>query len=114
MTDKKITTLSEDDIQTERQVGRRGALGIMGASILGAAAAAAGIALPGAVARAQTDSDSGENSDTAGHGQTGATDRDSGGGSDRAGHGVCPGRGTSDSDSGNGADPAGGGRGPCR
>lgn len=116
MSDKKKKSLDLDDIQTERRIGRRGMLGVVGSGVLmGAAATAVG----GSRAAAQeselaSDSDSGANADPAGRGRTGHTDRDSGGGSDRAGHGVCAERGHSDSDSGGGADPAGRGRGPCR
>lgn len=108
-------TLDEEEIVAERQVGRRGALGILGAGVLGGAVTVTGLVAGPQPAEAKaSDSDSGGNADPAGRGQTGHTDRDSGGGSDRAGHGVCRERGHSDSDSGGGSDPGGRGRGPCR
>jgi hypothetical protein len=118
MTEKK-KTLGLDEIVTERQIGRRSVLGIVGGTlVVGAAATVVGAA--GGRASAQneeqlaTDSDSGPNSDPAGRGRTGHSDRDSGSNGDRAGHGVCCERGVSDSDGGAGSDPAGCGRGPCR
>ena len=111
---KSSGTLREEDIQVERSVGRRGAMAIIGAGVVGSAAVVAGVAMTPSRASAQTDSDTGGNADAAGRGRTGATDRDSGGNSDRAGHGVCPGRGHTDSDTGGNSDPAGRGRGPCR
>lgn len=114
--DKKQKTLTEGDIQTEeRAVGRRRALGILGAGVVGGA-----VVVTGALGQPQTahakasDSDSGPGSDPAGRGRTGHTDRDSGAGADQPGRGVCAERGTTDSDSGGGADQAGRGRGPCR
>ena len=115
---KQSVTLADDEIRSERRVGRRGALGVLGAGIAGALAAGALGATQGA--RAQTpeelasDSDSGGNADPAGRGRTGHTDRDSGPQADRAGRGVCAERGHTDSDGGNNADQAGRGRGPCR
>lgn len=109
MTDKKKTLRSED-IVTDRKVGRRGALGVLGASVLGVAAATA---VGGAANRAEAKANDSDPNDAAGHGRTGFTDRDSGGSSDGAGRGVCAERGHSDSDNGAGSDPAGRGRGPC-
>lgn len=110
---KKKATLVEDEIQTERPVGRRSALGILGVGVVGAVAAT-GLLAGAQRAEAQvTDSDTGGNADSAGHGRTGQTDRDSGPDGDRAGHGVCAQRGHTDSDSGSGADSGGHGRGPC-
>ncbi|MFK7989961.1 MAG: hypothetical protein AB8I08_28330 [Sandaracinaceae bacterium] len=108
-------TLTEGEITQGREVGRRGALAILGAGVVGSAVAAVGITATAAPASAKaTDSDTGGNADPAGRGQTGHTDRDSGGSADRAGHGVCAERGHTDSDGGGSADPGGGGRGPCR
>ena len=115
MADDETQTLTDRDIEDARPVDRRGALGILGASLVGGAVVATGfVARPGTAHAKQTDSDSGSNADAAGRGRTGHTDRDSGGGSDAAGHGVCARRGHTDSDSGGNADAAGRGRGPCR
>ncbi len=116
MTEKKTTepkTLTEGDIETqERAVGRRRALGILGAGVLGGAVAVTGVLGRPQTARAKAnDSDP---SDPAGRGRTGHTDRDSGGEGDQAGRGVCAERGHTDSDAGGNADGAGRGRGPCR
>ncbi len=102
---RKKTTLAADEISTVRasaQVGRRGALALLGAAALGVGA----LARP-STARAASDSDP---SDPPGRGRTGFTDRDGGPGADGAGRGVCPERGWSDADPN---DPAGRGRGPC-
>ena len=117
MSDKneKKTTLTDEEIVTEKSIGRRSTLRIIGASVVGAAVAAA-VGLRGSTAEAQqgpSDSDSGPGEDAPGRGRTGFSDRDSGPNEDRPGHGVCALRGTSDSDSGPGEDPPGHGRGPC-
>jgi hypothetical protein len=115
MSDKK-KSLREDEIVTERNMGRRSLLGIVGGGLLLGTAAT----VVGNEAKAQkpeelaSDSDSGANADPAGRGRTGHTDRDSGGSSDQAGRGVCAERGHTDSDTGGSADAAGRGRGPCR
>ncbi len=107
---KKRFSLSEEDITTERTMGRRGMLQMVGGTLLAGAAVTA----VGSVARAErptqlaTDSDP---SDGAGRGRTGHSDRDSGSQQDQAGHGVCAERGVNDSDPDDGA---GRGRGPCR
>jgi len=95
-------TLGESDISTESNVGRRSALGILGASVVGAAVAVVGLGR--SVAKAQTDSDSGPNADRSGGGRTGGTDSDTGPNADRAGHG---GTGRTDSDTGPSADRSG-------
>ena len=112
--EKKPTTLTDDEMVTEAHVGRRSALGLIGAGVVGAAVAAAVTAKPStAHAQGPNDSDSGPNADAPGHGRTGATDRDSGPHADGPGRGVCRLRNHTDSDSGPGADGAGRGRGPC-
>ena len=112
--EKKPTTLTDDEMVTEAHVGRRSALGLIGAGIVGAAVAGTITAKPStANAQSVADSDSGPNADRPGHGRTGATDRDSGPNSDGPGRGVCRLRHHTDSDSGAGADGAGQGRGPC-
>jgi len=118
MSDKK-KSLSLDEIVTERGMGRRSVLGIVGGGLLlGTAAKVVGTTSPASAQNEPepraSDSDSGQNADPAGRGRTGHTDRDGGGNSDRAGRGVCRERGHTDSDSGGSADPAGRGRGPCR
>lgn len=114
MSKKQKKTLSEDEIATDRRVGRRGALSILGAGVVGGAVAATGLVNAQTAHAKASDSDSGANADPAGRGRTGHTDRDSGSQADRAGRGVCAERGTTDSDTGGSADPAGRGRGPCR
>lgn len=105
-------TLENEEIVSERKLGRRSTLGIIGASVAGAAAVSMGAALLPGSAEAQSDSDSGRYADAAGRGRTGATDSDSGPNADRAGHGRGNGRsGVTDSDSGPNADAAGNGRG---
>ena len=106
MSNEKKTdkTLTADDIISSQHVGRRGALGMMGATVLGAAALATGLA---SSAKAQTDSDSGPGADRSGGGRTGGTDSDTGPGADRGNHGRT---GATDSDSGPGADRGGHGR----
>ena len=110
---KKKMSLSEEDITTERTMGRRGMLQMVGGTLLAGAAVTA----VGAVARAENPSELANDrdpSDGAGRGRTGHTDRDTGGNGDAAGRGVCAERGVTDSDSGGSADGAGRGRGPCR
>lgn len=103
--DKKTEkTLSAEDIVSTQAISRRGAIGIIGAGVVGAAAVAAGLT---STAKAQTDSDTGPGADRGNHGRTGHTDSDTGPGADRGGRG---GTGSSDSDSGPGADRAGHGR----
>jgi hypothetical protein len=128
---KATATLTDDDIVTEkgREVGRRTAVGL-----LGAAAAASAVAMTGCVVRRPanvvvvgastgiTDRDGGPCADPAGNGRgvTGITDADAGGCADPAGRGRGAGarqvvvqqpQGLTDNDSGACADPAGGGRG---
>ena len=108
-------TLTDEEIVTEKTIGRRSTLGIIGASVVGVAVAAA-VGLRGSPAQAQqgpSDSDSGPGEDAPGRGRTGASDRDSGPNEDHPNHGVCALRGTSDQDSGPGEDPPAHGRGPC-
>ena len=76
-------TLTPEDIVTKEKVGRRDALGLLGAAVVGAAVVTVG----GGRAKAQTDSDTGPNADRAGRGGSGRSDSDSGPGADRAGHG---------------------------
>jgi hypothetical protein len=84
MSEKK-KTLENDEIITERVIGRRSTLGAIGATVLGAAAlTAVGASVGRSSAKAQSDSDP---NDAAGHGRTGRTDSDSGPNADRAGHG---------------------------
>ncbi|MEZ4389983.1 MAG: hypothetical protein R3A48_02715 [Polyangiales bacterium] len=111
-TEKK--TLSDDEMVTEAHMGRRSALGLIGAGVVGAAVAGAITAKPSqAHAQGPSDSDSGANADRPGHGRTGATDRDSGANADGPGRGVCRLRRHTDSDTGNNADGVNRGRGPC-
>ncbi len=105
MSDEK-KTLENDEITSERMLGRRSTLGLIGASVVGAAALTVGGSLAASRASAQTDSDSGPNADPAGGGRTGATDSDRGPNADRGGHGHV-----TDSDSGPNADRGGAGRG---
>lgn len=115
MSSEPKKSLEETEISSERTVGRRSALGVLGAGVIGGAVAVTGMVSQPQVAQAKaTDSDAGANADGAGRGRTGQTDRDSGSGSDIAGHGVCAERGHTDSDSGGNADGAARGRGPCR
>ncbi len=108
MSDDKKKSLENDEILTERKLGRRSTLGVIGAGVLGAAALTTlGAANAPSRAKAQTDSDSGPNADAAGRGSTGHTDSDSGPNADRGGHGH---RQCSDSDAGPNSDPAGRGR----
>ncbi len=108
--EKKTKTLESADIVTTSRVGRRGALGMLGATIVGAAVTAVGVSP--SRAKAATDSDSGPNADRAGQGTTGRSDSDSGPNADRAGSGRGNGgSGVTDSDSGPNADGAGRGRG---
>ncbi len=114
MADKKVT-LTDDEMVSSEGMGRRTALGMIGAGVVGAAVGAA-VGLRPETAQAQSgpnDSDSGPGEDAPGRGVTGASDRDSGPNEDRPNHGVCARRGVTDSDSGNGADGASHGRGPC-
>ena len=117
MTEEK-KTLEDSDIETERSLGRRSTLGLIGASV---AAMAGALGLEPAIAEAQcSDSDSGPNADPGGQGRScggggGCTDSDAGPNADGAGRGRnCGGgvrpRGCTDRDSGRNADPAGGGR----
>ncbi len=103
-------TLEASDIVSSSPMSRRGAMSVIGATVLGAAAAAI-VSTPGS-ARATTDSDSGPNADQAGRGRSGVTDSDSGPNADGAGHGRGTRRrgGQTDSDSGPNADAAGRGR----
>jgi len=86
MSDKK-KSLSKDEIVTERNMGRRSLLRVVGGGILLGTAAT----VVGNEAQAQkpdelaSDSDSGANADPAARGRTGHTDRDSGGAADQAG-----------------------------
>lgn len=102
---KTKKTLRGDEITTDRKaaLGRRSALTLLGAGVVGSVAWVSGPSK----AAASSDSDP---TDPAGRGRTGFTDRDSGPSADGAGRGVCPERGWSDSDP---SDPAGRGRGPC-
>lgn len=93
-------TLTPEDIVTKEKVGRRDALGLLGAAVVGAAVVSVGSGR----AKAQTDSDTGPGADRAGGGRTGGTDSDTGPRSDRAGHGST---GSTDSDTGPSADRAG-------
>jgi hypothetical protein len=113
MSDTK-KTLNDNDIVTEAHMGRRSALGLIGAGVAGLAVAGA-ITTHATEAHAQgpSDSDSGANADRPGHGRTGATDRDSGANADGPNRGVCRLRRHTDSDAGAGADGAQRGRGPC-
>lgn len=105
---KKQSTLEASDIVTERKLGRRSALGLLGS---GAASGLVGaVVIAGAPARAEAKASDSDPSDPAGRGRTGFTDRDSGASVDGAGRGVCAERGHSDSDPN---DQAGRGRGPC-
>ena len=120
MSDDPKKTLSEEDIHTERGLGRRSALAGIGAAVVGTAAVTALGALAPEEAQAQTDRDGGPNADPAGRGRTGRTDSDGGPNADRAGHGrgrarrrPRPRRGCTDSDGGRFADAAGRGR-RCR
>ena len=113
-------TLTDEDITSERAMGRRGMLQTVGGSLL----AGAVVTLVGAQVKAEepteaaTDSDP---NDAAGRGRTGRTDNDSGSNADQAGHGRGRRRGgggggsrrrsgATDSDSGANADAAGRGR----
>lgn len=108
----KKKSLENEEIVSERKLGRRSTLGIIGASVAGAAAVTMGAALLPRSAEAQSDSDTGRYADPAGRGRTGVTDSDGGPNADRAGHGRGSGRsGITDSDTGPNADPAGNGRG---
>lgn len=112
--EKKPTTLTDEEMVTEAHLGRRSALGLIGAGVVSAAVGAAVTAKPStANAQSVSDSDSGPNADAPGHGRTGQTDRDSGPNADGPGRGVCRLRHFTDSDSGGGADGARQGRGPC-
>lgn len=110
-------TLTDEDITSDRSMGRRGMLKSVGGSIL----AGTVVSVVGVSAKAEepaelaTDSDP---NDAAGRGRTGRTDSDSGSNADGAGHGRRGGGGgggrrgggVSDSDSGPNADAAGRGR----
>ncbi len=89
--DKKKKTLSDTDLVTERPMGRRSSMAMLGGAVLGAAGLVAA-ATPQQAQAQCTDNDSGSNSDPAGRGR---------------------GRGVSDSDGGRNADPAGCGRRSC-
>jgi hypothetical protein len=92
-----------------RKLTRRSFLGrVAGGAIVGGAA----LTVLGGRAEAiqTTDSDSGPNADSPGHGSTGVSDRDSGPNADRAGHGRGGRSGLTDSDTGRYADPSGNGR----
>lgn len=90
MTTKKKTTLSDEQMITDRPMGRRSSFALLGAGVLGAAGLVGVSALSPSQAEAQcTDSDRGPNADPAGRGR---------------------GRGVSDSDPN---DPAGCGRRAC-
>lgn len=103
-------SLRSDEIVTEREIGRRSALGVIGATVAGAVAATAGFGASNPTrAKAQSDSDTGPHADPPGRGRTGLTDSDRGRNADRPGYGRGP-RGCTDSDGGSYADPAGNGR----
>lgn len=119
MSDEK-KTLGEDDIETERGIGRRSTIGIIGASF---AAMAGVLGIEPSEAEAQcTDSDGGQWADPGGGGRrcrrSGCSDSDGGRWADPAGAGrrcgggvrVVPRTGCTDGDGGRWADPAGGGR----
>lgn len=118
MTDEKADThkkpLTACEIVSERRVGRRGALQLLGATLAGAALGSVGVGLARpTVARAHSDSDTGPDADPVGGGRTGVSDRDSGAGADRVGYGRGRGRtGCTDTDAGQYADPVGNAR--CR
>lgn len=97
---KEKKTLNMDDMQTERPLGRRSAMGLLGAGAAFAAVAAVGLSTNTAEAQGCSDSDP---SDPAGRGRCcrGITDSDP---SDSPG---CGRRSCSDHDSG---DPGGLGR----
>lgn len=97
-------TLVAGDIVTERTLGRRSAIGLLGAGAIGA------VAITGTASRAEAKASDSDPTDPPGRGRTGFTDRDSGASADGAGRGVCAERGHSDADPN---DPAGRGRGPC-
>ena len=113
MSDEK--TLKDDEIQTQRRVGRRRAFLRIG----GVAAGAVGLVVGCGgrrgtyivTAQNATDGDTGYRADPAGGGRgpTGMTDRDAGECADPANYGVA-GSGLTDSDSGACADTAGNGR----
>jgi hypothetical protein len=130
-------TLTVDQIGTEQTpVGRRSAMKVLGAAVLGAGATGVAASLTGCIVRTApqpqytsglTDSDGGQYADPGGNGrgqargmQTGLTDSDGGSYADAAGYGR--GRhgqqgyssGQTDSDGGAYADPAGNGRGTAR
>ncbi|MGE0785119.1 MAG: hypothetical protein AB7S26_05475 [Sandaracinaceae bacterium] len=119
MTKPTKGTLTDEDIHVERSIGRRGAIGIIGASFATAAAVMAS-APETAEAQGCSDSDGGRYADPAGRGRrcgggggSGCSDSDGGRYADAAGHGRrCGGgrRGCSDSDGGRYADGAGHGR----
>ncbi|MCA9606083.1 MAG: hypothetical protein KC619_10840 [Myxococcales bacterium] len=122
MSDEK-KTLEEGDIETERGLGRRSTIGLIGASF---AAMTGVLGFEVSEAEAQcTDSDGGRYADPGGGGRrcrrSGCSDSDGGRYADPAGGGrrcsgrvrVRPRQGCTDSDGGRYADPAGGGR-RCR
>jgi hypothetical protein len=87
---KKKQTLSDDQMVTERPMGRRSSMAMLGAGVLGA------VGLVGAVAPSEAEAQ--------------CTDSDSGYGADPAGRGRRCCRGISDSDP---SDPVGCGRRAC-
>jgi len=113
-------TLEDADIETERTLGRRSTVGLIGASFA-AMAGVMGFSVPEAEAQC-TDSDGGRFADPGGGGRrcarSGCSDSDGGRNGDPGGAGRrCGGRrrrgrsrGCSDSDGGPNADPGGGGR----
>lgn len=122
---KSERTLSEDELVSERAVGRRSALTAMGGVVLGAAAMTVLGAAGAESAEAQSDGDMGRYADGTARPppprpppprrrRSGVTDSDSGQGADPAGNGR--GRrgsarsGCTDSDGGPNADPGGAGR----
>ena len=125
------TTLNDEDIVTDKDVGRRKLLGFAGVGAASAVALATGCGRR-RVVRVQTvqtvsgitDNDGGQYADPAGNGrgttvvvqqQSGITDSDGGQYADPAGNGrggvVVQQSGVTDSDGGPCADPGGGGRG---
>ncbi|HJL17509.1 MAG TPA: hypothetical protein RMH99_17710 [Sandaracinaceae bacterium LLY-WYZ-13_1] len=119
--DARRTLRDEEIVRDGRAVGRRRALGLVGAGAAGAVALATGCggrvrATPVARNSGITDSDGGPCADPAGNGRgvTGITDSDGGQCADpvnRGRGGVAQTSGVTDSDSGAYADPAGAGRG---
>ncbi|AKF11293.1 hypothetical protein [Sandaracinus amylolyticus] len=106
MSEKKKKTLEDADLVTERPMGRRSSIALLGGAVLGAAGIIAATTPSQAEAQC-TDSDRGPNADPGGRGRgNGVTDSDGGPNADRAGCGRGR-RSCSDSDPN---DPAGRGR----